>query len=138
MELTQEKSGPVLILRPAGKLDDAASLELQRKLGELVDAGERRLVLDLAETVQIGAAGLRVLLSTSKKLEGIGGGLVLCTMSEAVKTAMDVAGIARQVATSASQAEAVKRLSADVEKEKVRNLALELLTKGEKKGDKPR
>ena len=64
------------------------------------------------------------------------GGLVLCSMSDAVRTALEVAGFAKRLTTTSSQAEAIQRVSVGETEERVRDLALELLVKGEKRSAK--
>jgi len=134
MELIQEKQGGVLVLEPVGRLDAASAQEFQQEVVRLVDSGEKRVVVDLRQTVEISAAGLRLLFMLSKKLEGIGGGLVLCSMSEQVRKAFEVAGVIQMVAITveSSRAEAVKRLSADETVAKVADLAAQLLAKKDK------
>jgi len=131
MEVVQERQGTVLVLEPVGKLDTGASQEFQQQVVKLVDAGERRVVVDLRKTAEVGAAGLRMLFMLSKKLESMGGGLVLCSMSEQVRKAFEVAGVIQMVAIAVepSRAEAVKRLSADEAVAKVADMAAQLLAK---------
>ncbi len=131
MEVTQEKQGAVLVLEPSGRLDTASSQEFQQQVVKLVDAGERRVVVDLRRTGEVSAAGLRVLFMLSKKLESMGGGLVVCSMSDQVRKAFDVAGVIQMVAIAVepSRVDAVKRLSADEAVAKVADLAAQLLAK---------
>lgn len=131
MELIQEKQGAVLVLEPVGRLDAGSSQDFQQQIVGLVDTGERRVVVDLRKTDEMSAAGLRVLLMLSKKLESMGGGLVLCSMSDQVRKAFDVAGFIHMVsiAIEPSRSEAVARLSADEAVAKVSDLAAELLAK---------
>ncbi len=131
MEVIQEKQGGVLVLEPVGKFDTASSQEFQQQVVKLVDSGERRVVVDLRRTVEVSAAGLRVLFMLSKKLESIGGGLVLCSMSEQARKAFEVAGVIQMVkiAVEPDRADAVKRLSADEAVAKVADLAAQLLAK---------
>ncbi len=131
MEVIQEKHGAVLVLEPVGKFDTASSQDFQQQAVKLVDSGERRVVIDLRKTAEMSAAGLRVLFMLSKKLESIGGGLVLCSMSEQVRKAFEVAGVIQMVAIAVEpdRAQAVKRLTADAAVAKVADLAAELLAK---------
>ncbi|HVN77217.1 MAG TPA: STAS domain-containing protein [Thermoanaerobaculaceae bacterium] len=131
MEIGQEKQGGVLILEPVGRLDTGSSQEFQQQVVKLVDAGERRVVIDLKKTVEMSAAGLRALFMLSKKLESMGGGLILCSMSEQVRKAFDVAGVIQMVsiAVEPTRGDAVKRLSADEAVAKVADLAAKLLAK---------
>ncbi len=131
MELIQQKQGAVLVLEPVGRLDNSSSQEFQQKVVELVEAGERRVVVDLRRTDEISGAGLRVLFMLAKKLDSMGGGLILCSMSEVVRKAFDVAGFIQMVAINVepTQAEAIRRLTADDAVAKVSDLAADLLAK---------
>lgn len=148
MEFVEERQDGIVILEPIGRVDNASSPELQKKATELIEGGGRRLVLDLVRVESIGGAGLRVLLMLAKKLESMGGSLVLCSMSDPIRKAVDMAGFARLLSVTGSRADAVtrarmdeqealKRRAAEEEVAKISDLAADLLAVAEKRDASP-
>jgi anti-sigma B factor antagonist len=100
---------------------------------ELVEEGTRHIVMDLIKTEHIGGAGLRVLLMLTKKLDSMDGGLVLCSMSQEVRKAFDLAGFTRLFSIAPSREEAIQELSGDQTVARVSDLAADLLAASEKR-----
>jgi len=78
MEINEVRWGPALVLELKGKLDVNTGSVAQAKLLSLIDQGYINLALDLSHLEYISSAGLRVLLSTLKKLKDCHGKIVLC------------------------------------------------------------
>jgi len=127
MEIHEHRAGTILILEPVGQLDRKTSPELQQKVVDLIDQGTRNLVVDLVRTENIGGAGLRVLLMLTKKLESINGNLVLCSVTDEVRHAFDVAGFGRMLSMTSSRDEAVRSLAGDETVARISDLALQIL-----------
>ncbi len=127
MEVTVEHEGGIAIVRPSGHIDGKAAQELQQKLTELVGSGERSLVVDLAKTEHLGGAGIRLLLTLGKKLGGRGGGLVLCSISDDIRRAFSVAGVANQFVMTGSRPEALRLLAAAEKVARLSDEAAQLL-----------
>jgi anti-anti-sigma factor len=111
MEIRDSKSGDIVVLEPAGRLDTKTSVELEEKLSELLRADERRFVIDLAEIEYISSAGLRVLLMLAKKLSGTEGSVCLCSMADHVREVFDIAGFTGVFTIKASRAAALEAVS---------------------------
>ena len=92
MNITDERRGDVLVVRPEGRIDTNTSDELDRALVGRIDGGARRLVIDMGGTDYISSAGLRVLLLAAKKLKGVSGQLVLGAMNPSVRQIFELAG----------------------------------------------
>lgn len=127
MEILEHSAGTIVILEPVGQLDRKSSPELQQKVGDLIDQGNRNLVVDLVRTEHIGGAGLRVLLMLTKKLESINGNLILCSVTDEVRHAFDVAGFGRMLSMTASREEAIRSLAGDETVARISDLALDIL-----------
>jgi len=96
------------LLALSGKVDTRGARELERKLTSLVGSGERRFVVDFARVTTMTGLGLRVLLAFSNRLEG-NGGLVLCSLSETVKSVLDISDLRESFAVSRSTDEAISK-----------------------------
>jgi len=102
---------------------------------ELLEEGNRHIVFDLTKTEHIGGAGLRVLLTLSKKLDGMDGGLALCSMSAQVRRAFDLAGFTNLLVIVPTREKALDALSGDQKVAQVFDLAGELLAKSDDRND---
>ena len=95
LEIRQEESGTVRVLVLDGRLDTETAADLELTLQDLLGAGERHFLLELTRIGYVSSAGLRVLLSLAKQLDGGKGSLRLCGLSPAVRQVFDVAGFTK-------------------------------------------
>ena len=71
MTVNAEKNNGTVVLKIEGRLDTTTAPSLEKVINDsLTDISE--LVLDLKELVYVSSAGLRVLLSSQKKMNKIG------------------------------------------------------------------
>lgn len=94
MEITQRKSGSLLVIRLAGRLDASWSSSVQEEFNIAVRRGEHHITLDLSAVDYISSAGLGVLLALYKELHSIKGGFGICAASSFVSSALKLAGLA--------------------------------------------
>ena len=95
MLIQEEKQGDVLIVKIDDHLDTATSTMFETKLMGLIDAGERRLLVDCGALEYVNSAGLKVFLLAAKKLEPLGGQLVLCALAPSVLMIFEMIGFTR-------------------------------------------
>ena len=107
LEIRQEESGSVRVLELNGRLDTETAADLELTLQDLLGAGERHFLLELSRIGYVSSAGLRVLLSLAKQLDGGKGSLRLCGLSPAVRQVFDVAGFTRLFAIFPNRAAAL-------------------------------
>lgn len=86
MVLTTEKNGTELTVKVSGEVNTVTSPELSALLDKELP-GVETLTLDFAECDYVSSAGLRVLLSTYKKLRATNGSMELDNVND---TLMDV------------------------------------------------
>ena len=87
-----EKKGNVLILKMKGRLDAISSPAAEKKVFECINNGETNLLLDFEGVDYLSSAGMRMLLSTTKKLKGLSGKLVLCSINNNVMDVLKMSG----------------------------------------------
>ncbi len=92
MVIDERRSGTVLVLMPRGRLDAHSSTALQTRLLGCVGSGAQRVLLDCTGLDYLSSAGLRVLLTASKRLGEHDGKLALCAPSDAVAEILRVSG----------------------------------------------
>ncbi len=74
-----------------GRIDTLTAPQLETELTPLL-SGVTELVLDLTQVAYISSAGLRVLLSTHKKMLAVGGSLTIANAVPAVREVFDITG----------------------------------------------
>ena len=87
MQINKNQEGNKLTLAPIGRVDTITSPELE---AAVVLDGIEELVFDLAQVDYISSAGLRVLLSSQKKMEGKS--MKIVNAKPAVKEVFDITG----------------------------------------------
>lgn len=100
MEITQTKSGDILIIRLAGRLDASWSGAVQKEFDATVRRGEHHIHLDMAEVNYLSSAGLGVLLTLYKELHAINGRFGICAASPFVASALKLAGLGSLITTT--------------------------------------
>lgn len=75
-----------------GNLDTNTSIEAQEYINALIDDGASKLLADFTKVDFVSSAGLRVLLSTAKRLGGVGGNLRICGLNESVNEVFEISG----------------------------------------------
>lgn len=107
MEMTVKTVNDVEIVFLNGRLDAYNSNLVEDKFNELVDAGKLKIVSDLAGVEYISSSGLRVMLSSLKKLNKLGGNLKLSSLQPYVLEVFEIAGFTQLFQIYDSEEEAV-------------------------------
>lgn len=97
-----------VILRLDGRLDVASSPILERKINSLIEEDHYHLLLDFSRIDYLSSAGMRVLLSGTKKLTAKKGGLILFSLSEEVSEVIKMAGFDKILRIFSSEKEALQ------------------------------
>lgn len=92
MQISERESNGIKIVALDGRFDAQTAGSVDEALIGLLSAGTTKLLIDLSAVEYVSSAGLRVLLSTAKKLAGKGGKLVLCGLKPYVYEVFEVAG----------------------------------------------
>lgn len=91
MIVSKKQEGSKLTVELEGRIDTLTAPQLETELAPLLD-GVSALVIDLAQVAYISSAGLRVLLSTHKKMISAGGSLTIANAVSAVREVFDITG----------------------------------------------
>lgn len=92
MEAQVEEKGDVIVVRIKGRLDAASSPQLEKKINSIIESGHFKLVLNFAGVDYLSSAGMRLMLSVSKKLHNLEGKMVACSLNEEVMEVIKMAG----------------------------------------------
>ena len=91
MIVSKKQEGSNLTVALEGRIDTLTAPQLETELAPLLE-GVSALVIDMAQVAYISSAGLRVLLSTHKKMLSAGGSLTIANAVPAVREVFDITG----------------------------------------------
>jgi anti-anti-sigma factor len=92
MNISEEAFDQTTVIRLSGRLDAATAPIVHERLDAVVDRGVDTLVLDLDGVGFMSSVGLRVLISTAKRLRPLGS-LRLFGLTPTVRDVFDVSGV---------------------------------------------
>lgn len=108
IDFKEENKNDVLILRIRGRLDAVSSPTAEKKVFECINSGHTKLLLDFAGVSYLSSAGMRMLLSTTKKLKTLSGKLVVCSIVPNVMDVLKMSGFDHVLELSKSEEDALK------------------------------
>lgn len=109
IELDIKKS--VLCIRLSGELDHHAAEELRTKVTEVLAANQsKHIVLNLENLAFMDSSGLGVILGRYKQIKGMGGEMVVCAISPAVKRLFDMSGLFKIIRLEENELKALQTL----------------------------
>ena len=77
---------------PDGRLDAAASAELEIVIQQQLQGEVKELVVDMEKCGYVASSGLRVILQAQKTMNRIGGSMVVCNVNEVVMEVFEMTG----------------------------------------------
>ncbi|CDR35058.1 STAS domain-containing protein [Criblamydia sequanensis] len=92
VDLKEEQEGDLTILKIKGRLDAISAPNAEKKVFECINNGQHNLLMDFSEVDYLSSAGMRMLLSTTKKLKTLSGRLVLCSVNVNVLDVLKMSG----------------------------------------------
>ncbi|MCE2983500.1 MAG: STAS domain-containing protein [Parachlamydia sp.] len=107
--IQEEAHGEVLLLRLAGRLDAVSSPNAERKVFDYINTGKIQILLDLAGVEYLSSAGMRMLLSITKKLKTLDGKMVLCSITPNVMDVLKMSGFDHVLELTLTAEEAFRR-----------------------------
>ncbi|MDR3623718.1 MAG: STAS domain-containing protein [Chlamydiales bacterium] len=110
MNITEEKKGEVVIVHLQGRLDANSSPAIESKINELTQAGSLKILIDMHDVDYLSSAGMRVLLSVTKKLKSVNGKLGVFALTDDVMDIIKMAGFHQILFIAPSEEEAIKAL----------------------------
>jgi len=92
MELRNSKIGEAVVVEVEGRIDATGATVFEAHCDQWIKKGTRSLVLDFSDLEYLSSAGLRSIVSVSKKVKPAGGKVVVCGLKGTVKEIFDIAG----------------------------------------------
>jgi len=107
--IKEERNGDVLILRPGGRLDAITSPSMELQIFNMINKGQIKLLLDLKDIGYLSSAGMRMLLSITKKLRPVFGKMVLCSVTPNVMDVLKMSGFDHVLLICLTEEEALRQ-----------------------------
>ena len=107
MDIQVRDAGGVSILDFSGNLDTNNSPAAESDVNRLIEDGCYKIVFNFKGLNFIASSGLRILLSTAKKLKTSGGKMMVCDLNETVQEVFDISGFASILSLAANEEEAL-------------------------------
>ena len=92
MEITRKKSGDVIIYEFEGQFDTNTSPDAEREINKDLEEGEFKMILDISKISFVSSAGLRIFLSTNRKISTNKGVFSICGPNDIVKNILQISG----------------------------------------------
>jgi anti-sigma B factor antagonist len=92
LELSDRTVDDVTVVDLEGKMNTGTSPDADAYLSQLISGGSNHLLLNMGGIDYISSSGLRVVLSTGKKLSASGGKLAFCNLNPSVGEVFRVSG----------------------------------------------
>lgn len=92
MQIETSKIDQTIILTIKGRMDVIAAMEYEKSIAECLQRGDRKFVVDLNALDYISSAGLRSLLTTSKKIKEAKGVANFCNVKGVVREVFTISG----------------------------------------------
>jgi anti-anti-sigma factor len=139
VRVTTERDGDTATVIVGGIVDMRGASDLETALTMLVGPRGSKVIVDFAAVDLLTSAGIRVLVTISRRLTASGGVLALCALNASVQRVLDVSGLSRQFNTAQTRAEARAMLATMASQPRQSRLAhlLDLLIGEDAGGDLP-
>jgi anti-anti-sigma factor len=108
MHIHEDQQDDILIFRLSGRLDAMTAPVVEEHVKKAIESGPKKLAFDCAKVEYLSSAGLRVLLSTSKKMQAAGGKFIAFSLAPSVKSIIEMAGFDKVVTLVDTEHEALE------------------------------
>ena len=93
MDITIKEYGEIITVSLQGALDAVAVPKVEEYLQQQISLGKHKIVINMQEMHYISSAGIRLVLSIFKFLQGLQGRLCICCMQDQVAEVLRMAGV---------------------------------------------
>lgn len=108
MNITKDDRKGLVVLRCEGRLDATTSPQLEDEINHLLDQERTKILIDFSGIDYLSSAGMRLLLSATKRLKNKRGKLSIFSIHEEVREIINMAGFEKVLAIYSSEEEAVR------------------------------
>jgi len=95
LEILEEKTGSVDILKLRGRLDASSAKDVKEKVGVLTKKKPANIVIDLAEIDFVDSSGLGSLVASLRSVNKLGGDIKLASLQDPVRAIFELTRLHR-------------------------------------------
>lgn len=110
VDIVVEQENDIYIVSLSGRLDASTTPVIEKKLGKLLEVAHK-IAIDFSKISYLSSAGLRLLLSSTKKMQAKEGKIAFFSMSDDVIEIIQMAGFERILHIFPSKKETLKFLA---------------------------
>ena len=107
MEVSVKEVNEISVMTFEGNLDSNTAPQAQEQIDKVIDGGSGKVLINCGDLNYISSAGLRVLLTTAKKLKASSGDLKICCLNETVQEVFDISGFSTILTVASSEDDAL-------------------------------
>lgn len=96
-EVQSEREPEVLILRPAGYINDRGGAQIRTECEAAMAENLRNIIIDFHSSEQNNSIGIANLIAVIERVDEIGGKLAFTGLGQTVREVFDIMGITRHV-----------------------------------------
>jgi anti-sigma B factor antagonist len=111
MEISEERRGEIIVLSPAGRINNDTSPVFQTRLVGCVGSAAANVLVDFSHVEYISSAGLRALMIASKQAKAINGRLAVAALTPIVREIFAISHFGLVVQVFETMAEALAALN---------------------------
>jgi anti-anti-sigma factor len=108
MQIRREEAKGHTIVRLEGRLDAITSAQLEEEISQLLASKKTKIMIDFCGVDYLSSAGLRVILSATKRVKNSSGRLAIFSIHEEVREIITMAGFDKLIAIYNTEDEAHK------------------------------
>lgn len=109
IDIQEKKNGSITTVTINGRLDAVSSPLAEKFIFDLINNHQHQLILEFSGVNYLSSAGMRMLLSTTKKLRGVSGRLVVCSVQNNVMDILKMSGFDHVLELIENEEEAIKK-----------------------------
>lgn len=110
MKIKDQKINNAIVLEINGRIDTSNYGKIDEVFSKHLNKNENNIIVDFKEMDYISSSGLRILLTTFKKIKAKKGNFMLCSLQENIKEIFDISGFTNIFKIFANQEEAIKEM----------------------------
>ena len=107
MDISVRETGGVSVMDFTGNLDTNTSPAAESVVNQLLEGGSEKIIFNFMDLNYISSSGLRILLSTAKKMKTSGGKMMVCNLNDTVQEVFDISGFAAILDLASNEEEAL-------------------------------
>lgn len=107
--IKESSQGDILVLHMTGRLDAVSSPNAEHAVFDFINKGHTKLIFDFSSVDYLSSAGMRMLLSVTKKLKTFPGKLIICQLHTNVMDVLKMSGFDHVLEITATLEDAFRR-----------------------------